>query len=211
MTDFDSNKIISEIRKDLCEGLLYAHARSNFNTTKILEAVAFLYAMAEMLNEKGLLSIEELDKRKREVAKAVVDMFIQSGVSLIYQDPEYDKYNYKQEAHVDCRSRMHICKSICCKLPHALSRQDVSEGIIRWEFKRPYLIAHGADGYCVHLDRKTFDCTAYANRPVACRGFDCRNTERWHIWQDYDKEILNPELLEQINENIKKLYTCPKV
>jgi len=42
-----------------------------------------------------------------------------------------------------------------------LSRQDVEEGVIRWEFGRPYLIAHGADGYCVHLDRESYRCTMW--------------------------------------------------
>jgi hypothetical protein len=32
----------------------------------------------------------------------------------------------------------------------------VEEGDIGWEFGRPYLIAHGADGYCVHPDRESY-------------------------------------------------------
>ena len=51
-----------------------------------------------------------------------------------------------------------------------LSRQDVEEGVIRWEFGRPYLIAHGAGGYCVHLDRESYRCTVWEQRPVPCRG-----------------------------------------
>ncbi|MEW6110163.1 MAG: YkgJ family cysteine cluster protein [Nitrospirota bacterium] len=210
ISDDNIKEILSGIQKALSSGLLYTHTRSNFNTTKTLESVSFLYALIEILNEKGLISIEELDERKKRVAEQVVSMFVESGISLIYQDPEYDKYNYEYEAGVDCMSRLDICRSVCCKLPHALSRQDVREGIIRWEFGRPYLIAHDDDGYCVHLDRRTFRCTVYVNRPAACRGFDCRNTERWHIWQDYDKKIMNPGLIGQINETVGKLYTLPK-
>jgi len=67
----------------------------------------------------------------------------------MYQDPEYDKYTFDKEADVDYESRLDVCKALCCKLPFALSKQDVQEEIIRWEFGRPHLIAHGDDGYCV--------------------------------------------------------------
>jgi len=41
----------------------------------------------------------------------------------------------------------------------------VEEGVIRWEFGRPYLIAHGAVGYCVHLDR---ELQVYGMGAAAC-------------------------------------------
>ena len=150
----ESTEILSRIHKDISSGLLYAHNRINANTNKNLEAASFLYALIEILNEKGLLTIEELDERKKLIAGRLVKRFIDSGLGLMYQDPEYDKYAFDQEAHVDCENRLAVCKAVCCKLPFALSRQDVEEGIIRWEFGRPYLIAHGDDGYCAHMDRK---------------------------------------------------------
>ena len=55
----------------------------------------------------------------------------------MYQDPEYDKYTFDQKTDVECESRLDTCKALCCKLPFALSKQDVEEGIIRWEFGRP--------------------------------------------------------------------------
>ncbi|WP_440956055.1 YkgJ family cysteine cluster protein [Methanosarcina sp. Mfa9] len=125
----------------------------------------------------------------------------------MYQDPEYDKYAFDQEADVDCESRLDTCKAVCCKLPFALSKQDVEEGIIRWEFGRPYLIAHGDDGYCVHLDRKTYKCTVRDHRTVPCRGFDCRNNKTWHVWDDYEKKILNPELEKRIDRDNIKIYS----
>lgn len=194
------NEIVSEMYDQLCSGLSYTHTRINFNTTKTLESSSFLYALVELLNERGLLSIEELDERKKQVAERLVRKFKESGVGLMCQDPEYDKYTFKHEARVDCHSRLPICKAICCKFPFALSRQDVEEGIIRWDFGRPYLIAHDADGYCVHLDRKMYQCTVHENRPVPCRGFDCKDSEKWKVWVDYEKEIINQELIEQINK-----------
>ena len=56
------------------------------------------------------------------------------------------------------------------------------------------MIAHDADGYCRHLDRKGCRCTVYANRPVPCRAYDCRKDKR--IWADFENRIINPDLEE---------------
>ncbi|VVB94596.1 Uncharacterised protein [uncultured archaeon] len=53
---------------------------------KTLEATSFLYALVELLNEKGLISIDELDERKKHVAERLVKVFIESGIGLLYQD-----------------------------------------------------------------------------------------------------------------------------
>ncbi|MCE8425207.1 MAG: hypothetical protein J5U17_05460 [Candidatus Methanoperedens sp.] len=205
----DFTEILANIHKELSSGLLYTHNRINANTTKNLEAASFLYALIEILNEKGFLTIEELDERKKQVSQRLVDRFVDSGLGLMYQDPEYDKYAFDREADVDCQSRLDTCKAICCKLPFALSRQDVEEGIIRWEFGRPYLIAHGDDGYCIHMDRETYGCTVREYRTVPCRGFDCKNNEKWKIWVDYEKKIPNPELMDRIDmDNIKIYSSC---
>ncbi len=206
-SDENSTDILLKIHKDLSSGLLYTHSRINANTSKTLESTSFLYALIELLIEKGILTTEELDERKRQVAERLVKRFVDSGLGLMYQDPEYDKYTFDQEADVDCESRLDVCKAVCCKLPFALSKQDVEEGIIRWEFGRPYLIAHGDDGYCVHLDRNTYKCTVREHRTVPCRGFDCRNNKRWHVWDDYEKKILNPELEERIDRDNIKIYS----
>lgn len=201
--------ISQETLQEIAKGLLYTHVRINDGTSKILEASSFLYALIELLNEKGLISIEELDKRKNQVAERLVRNFVDSGTGLLYQDAEDDKYTFEHEADVDCLSRLETCKAICCKFPFALSKQDVNEGIIRWEFARPYLIAHGNDGYCVHLDRETYLCTVRDHRPLPCRGFDCQDNEKWHVWLDYDKKIINQKLVEETNEKLGKLYKFP--
>lgn len=184
---------------DIANGLRYLHTRMNANTSKTLETASFLYALIELLEEKGLLAIEELDARKKQVAERLVQKFKESGLGLMYQDPEYDKYTFEHKACVDCLERLPICKAICCKFPFALSKQDVEEGIIRWDFGRPYLIAHDDDGYCVHLDRKTFQCTVREHRPVPCRGFDCRHDEKWPVWLDFNNKVLNNEFLESLS------------
>jgi len=196
----------SESLDGIRQGFLYTHTRINENTTKVLESSSFLYALIELLNEKGLITIEELDERKRAVAERLVRNFTKRGLGLMYQDPELDKYTFEHTTKVDCESRVHICRAVCCKLPFALSRQDVTEGVVRWEFGRPYLIAHGDDGYCIHLDRKNWRCSVHRQRPVPCRGFDCKNNNRWQVWKDYEKRILNNEFSRKISEDTTEIY-----
>ena len=69
----------------------------------------------------------------------------------------------------------------------ALSRQDLKERVVQWDHSNPYMIRHGADGYCVHNDKQTRFCTVYDHRPAVCRGYSCRNDKR--IWKDFDKMI----------------------
>ena len=68
MTSSNGNptEILSKIHKDLSSGLIYT--RINANTNKNLEAASFLYTLIELPNQKGLLTIEELDERKKQVA-----------------------------------------------------------------------------------------------------------------------------------------------
>ncbi len=142
-----SDKKLPIKTSDLISGLLYTHQRLNDNTKKNLESSSFLYALIELLEKKGLVDIEELDAQKKKVGERLVKNFVDSGMGLMYQDGENDKYEFDREATIDCDSCLHVCKAACCKMPFALSRQDVDEGIIRWEFGRPYMIAHGEDGY----------------------------------------------------------------
>ena len=197
------NNSHDSLLQEVATGLLYSHTRINLNTSKTVEVSSFLYALIELLNEKGLLNIEELDKRKKEVAKRLVKKFTESGIGLKYQDPEYDKYTFEYESEVDCLDRLPICKAICCKFPFALSRQDVEEGIICWDFGQPYMIAHGEDGYCVHLNRETYQCAVRENRPVPCRGFNCINNKKWKVWVDFKNKVINSELIKNVEAREK--------
>jgi hypothetical protein len=110
-----------DLRQAVAEGLLCTHSRINTNTRKTLEAASFLYALVELLEEKGLLSIEELDERKRMVGQRLAEQFRQNGNGVMLQDPEYDKYTFEQEVEIDCADRVHLCHAACCRLPFALS------------------------------------------------------------------------------------------
>ena len=174
------------------EGFLYIHSRINANTAKTLEAASFLYALVELLSEKGVIGIEELDRRKWEVGRRLAEDFKKKSMGVMLQDPEHDKYSFGQEVSFDCRDRHPLCRAACCRIPFALSRQDIREGIVCWSVGEPYLIEHGRDGYCIHMDRDTLRCTIYPQRPVPCRAFDCRTDGR--IWLDFEKRVVKPEI-----------------
>ena len=55
--------------------------------------------------KKDVLIIEELDERKKLVAERLVKKFVESGMGLMYQDPEEDKYKFEKEAKVDCEEK----------------------------------------------------------------------------------------------------------
>jgi hypothetical protein len=182
----------TDLYRQISQGLLYVHGRANANTSKTLEAASFLYALVELLSEKGIISIEDLDRRKQVVGRRMAEDFKHKSMGAMFQDPEYDKYNFTQERTIACDKRIHFCGGACCRIPFALSKQDIREGIVRWDLGQPYLIDHGDDGTCIHLDRHTLGCTIYANRPVPCRAFDCLEDRR--VWLDFDKMVINPDI-----------------
>lgn len=200
-TDSHSNINVSENSQhpswqESAGGLRYCHERINANTGQSLENASFLYAMIELLAEKGVITVEELDDLKKSTAERLVEKFKRSGIGLVYQEGEQDKYEFEHESHVDCANRTHICKAVCCKFPFALSKQDVEEGKIKWDFHHPYMIAHDEEGYCVHLDRETFECTVRDHRPIPCRACDCRDNKKWQVWLNFEGMEINQELLE---------------
>lgn len=101
---------------------------------------------------------------------------------------ELDKYAVPTDGGPPCAELLPLCEARCCRLRFPLTTQDLDERVIRWDYGRPYLIAH-AGGACVHLDGAR-GCTEYARRPAACRAYDCRGDHR--IWTDYDRRIPAP-------------------
>ncbi|HEX5839270.1 MAG TPA: YkgJ family cysteine cluster protein [Anaerolineales bacterium] len=180
------------LRKEIVGGLLYTHSRANNNTGRLLEATSFLYALIELLSEKGLLTIEELDERKATVATRIEKRFIDKGMGVDLMEPDQDKYAFKSPVKIDCENRIPLCHAACCRLWFPLSRQDVDEGIVQWDWQLPYIIAQDRDGYCKHLERQTYHCQVYSNRPLPCRAFDCRDDKR--IWLDFENRLINPDL-----------------
>jgi Fe-S-cluster containining protein len=183
---------LSDTRREVADGLFYTHVRLSQNTNKTLENSAFLYGLIEVLGEKGIISTDELDQRKKIVAERLIAQWKAKGLGVMLQEVEEDKYTFNGEAKIDCENRTHLCKAACCRLRFALSKQDIEEGIIKWDLGHPYMIAHGMDGYCTHIERGTCRCTVRESRPLPCRGYDCRQDKR--IWLDFENKVINPNL-----------------
>jgi hypothetical protein len=101
-----------------------------------------------------------------------------------------DKYQ-TPSTDIPCAELIPLCGARCCQLSFALSTEDLDEGVIRWDYGQPYLIRQRAsDGFCVHNDPRSHGCTVHAQRPRACRAYDCRADPR--VWIDYERRIPAP-------------------
>jgi Fe-S-cluster containining protein len=187
-----SAETLEQVRREIVGGLAYSHEQATASTGRLLEAATFLYALIEVLAQKGILTIEELDAQKELIAERVERRFLSKGMGVSLQEPDQDKYALQSEAQVDCENRVHLCKAACCRMLFPLSRQDIAEGIVRWNLEAPYLIAHTEDGWCRHLDRSDCRCTIRQQRPIPCRVYDCRNDTR--IWSDFTNYVINPDM-----------------
>ena len=190
--DSSERAAFEDLRNDVAEGLMYSHSRENANTSKVLEVASFSYALIELLMERGLISVEELDERKRQVGQRLVEKFAEKGMGVALTDDEKDKYAYEGAVQIDCENRIPLCRGACCRLSFALTVQDLEEGAVKWALGRPYMIRHDADGYCHHLERETKQCGIYDQRPIVCRSYDCRKDKR--IWADFENRIISPDL-----------------
>lgn len=194
--------LMEELRQEVTQGFLDSHSRSNKNTGKAVEIASFCYALIELLQEKGIITFEELDDRQKVVSQRLVKKFVEQGMgAVVLQDFKQDKYAFDEEVEIDCANRVQTCHAACCRLDLALSRQDVEECIVKWDLGRPYMIAKAVDGYCRHLDRATYRCTVWQHRPIPCRGYDCRKDER--IWLDFEKGIINPNFEKMLSAAVQ--------
>ena len=72
------------------------------------------------------------------------------------------------------------CQACCCLLPVLLMPEDSPpKALIVVDEHGLSVLAKDDDGWCVALDRETFRCTIYEQRPQVCRDFreggsDCR-------------------------------------
>lgn len=182
----------SQSRDELIRGLLYAHNRSNKNTAQVHEANAAVQALIEVLEDAGVLDRTALEQRLADTRVRLQREYVDRGMAVAVQEFEVSKYEFAGGPVIDCEDRIPLCGAACCKLPLALSTEDVREGVLTWDTGRPYLMARGADHHCVHLDRQTRRCGVYGQRPIPCRGYDCRADSR--IWLDFDARVINPKI-----------------
>lgn len=177
---------------DLLRGLIYTHNRANANTAEVHEANATLHTLVEMLVACGLVDPEAFDEKRKQASERLRREYVERGMAVAMQEFGISKYEFQGGAEIDCESRIHLCKAACCRLPFALSKQDVQEGIVKWDLGQPYMNARDAEGHCTHLEKCSGQCTVYAKRPIPCRGYDCRKDRR--IWLDFENCVINPRV-----------------
>ena len=182
----------SQSPADVIRGLVYTHNRANANTAQVHEANATVQALVDVLAKAGVLDRAALEEHRQETRQRLQREYVERGMAVAVQDFQVSKYELTGGPVIDCEARLPLCGAACCKLPLALSTEDVRERVVRWNLGHPYMIDRGADGYCVHLDRQTHRCGVYQQRPIPCRGNDCRNDRR--IWLDFEARIVNPQI-----------------
>ncbi|WP_151702405.1 YkgJ family cysteine cluster protein [Nitrincola alkalilacustris] len=70
------------------------------------------------------------------------------------------------------------CQACCCRLPvMIITDTDVPEQHIAYDEWGGETMLRLADGWCSALDRDTFLCTIYENRPWVCREFEMGSYE----------------------------------
>lgn len=180
------------LREEMVRGLVYTHNRANANTGAAHEANAALRVLVDLLVEQGLVERQDFEARCLESSEQLRREDVERGMAVAMQNFPESKYEFKGAPEIDCDRRIELCKTACCRLPFALSLQDVREGRVKWDVGQPYMNARGPDGYCLHLDRCSRSCAIYESRPIPCRGYDCRNDKR--IWVDFEKREINPRI-----------------
>jgi hypothetical protein len=149
-----------------------------------------LQALVDLLIERNVIDRKTLQAQHDQAAEQLRREYLKRGMAVAMQEFGVSKYEFQGGAEIDCENRLHLCKAACCRLPFALSKQDVQEGIVQWDLGHPYLNARDERGYCTHLEKGACRCTIYHHRPIPCRGYDCRKDKR--IWLDFKNKVVNP-------------------
>jgi Fe-S-cluster containining protein len=173
------------LREELDAGLRFSQLYWMQTKREVLETLFAVTALAEELAAKGMINAESFRARKTRIAKREIAR-IEDHAHVKITD-NVDKYTVTDLPDIDCEARIPLCKARCCQMHFNLTRQDLDERIVQWDYTRPYVIRRHPDGYCFHNDEKTRGCTVYHNRPAICRTYDCRKDKR--VWIDFENRI----------------------
>ncbi len=176
---------------DLGPGLIYIHEKLGNRILEHQRLSAHVYALTEALIANGTLGLREFEKRKAATEQAMAADAETSWEGARVLNDATDKYEV-EGVKVNCAERIHLCKAACCRLSFYLSKQDLRENVVRWDVTHPYHIQQREDGWCTHCDPTTKRCQVHQQRPLVCRGYDCRQDPR--IWEDFERAIPNAAL-----------------
>ncbi|MCG8422415.1 MAG: YkgJ family cysteine cluster protein [Proteobacteria bacterium] len=185
-----------ELQRQLLRGFLHTHTRLSSNYSNLFQVASAVYAIVDLLVARGLLTMEEVEAQVRTVQERLSESPFGAGMQFTMQREAGDKYDGREAATVDCDNRLHLCRAVCCSLDVPLSRQDIEEGILRWDAGRPYYLLRQGDSYCCHLNRHNRSCSVYGVRPLTCRGYSCAEDSR--IWKDFAGYVPNREGIAEI-------------
>jgi Fe-S-cluster containining protein len=176
---------------ELARGLMYVHDQLGRGLLKHDELAAHVHALTESLIASGALVLRDFEKRKEKTKQMMLEEALTKWEGAEILNDDTDKYSV-EPVKINCAERLHLCKAACCRLDFHLSRQDLHEGVVKWDVGRPYHIRRRADGWCHHSEKSTKRCRIHEERPLTCRQYDCRNDAR--IWEDFEQAIPSPTL-----------------
>lgn len=179
---------MSERDADLEAGLRFMHVLGMQTKLDVSDTIARVEGLIEELVSRGVISLRGFEER---VAKSRAEESERTAKqAAVAVGPSVDKYTL-QSPDVPCAELLPLCKARCCRLDFPLSFQDLDEGVVRWNYARPYHIRKREDGRCVHGDPTTGACGVYQHRPAICRTYDCRTDTR--VWSDYANRVPAPD------------------
>jgi Fe-S-cluster containining protein len=184
---------------------MFTHTALTRLAARVNESESFLYAVIDLMIQKGLATQEEITRTVDKVRQELIEKqeAVHTGLALRVDGEGDDDYT-----PVNCEERWPVCKSICCKLDFALNAQEVESGKLKWDMGRPYYIRHEQNSFCTHLDIQTRKCGVYHNRPAVCKKYSCAKDTR--IWKDFGKFELNHEWITTHLREVKpKLVDTP--
>lgn len=79
------------------------------------------------------------------------------------------------DADIDCDAGRALgCRTFCCRLLVRLDPDEREPGQDGLPAKG-YVDKDLADGFCIHLDRESYRCRIWAQRPRVCREYHCND------------------------------------
>jgi len=121
---------------------------------------------------------QALSSEERQRILRVMEKMLDMGMAGVYGEEDANA----PDSDFPCKNYLNQCQAKCCTFIFALTKHEVNRGIVQYNQQKPFFIARDAGGYCPHLDRQSFQCNIYYDRPLRCRQYDCRSDN--NVWPE---------------------------